>query len=88
MTRQAYMPKRMLIGAFMACTIMLLPLIAMQVTDEVNWTAFDFVAGTALLAPTGAIIGGATALNRSIAVRGAIILATLVAFLAIWAQMI
>lgn len=33
--------------------ILLFPLIAMQFTDEVKWTALDFVAAAALLLTTG-----------------------------------
>jgi Kef-type K+ transport system membrane component KefB len=33
--------------------ILLLPLIAMQFTDEVKWTALDFAAAAALLLTTG-----------------------------------
>lgn len=36
-----------------AAALWLLPLAAMQVTDEVNWTASDFVAFGALLLGTG-----------------------------------
>lgn len=33
--------------------ILFIPLIAMQFTDEVNWTALDFAAAAALLLSTG-----------------------------------
>jgi hypothetical protein len=33
--------------------ILLIPLIAMQFTDEVKWTALDFATATALLLSTG-----------------------------------
>lgn len=32
---------------------LLLPLLAMQITDEVVWTGFDFIAAAALLISTG-----------------------------------
>ncbi len=34
--------------------LMLVPLVAMQLTEEVNWGVFDFVAACALLSGTGA----------------------------------
>jgi hypothetical protein len=37
----------------MPAGLMLLPLLAMQFTDEVNWNAADFVALGALLAGVG-----------------------------------
>jgi len=36
-----------------AITLLLLPLIAMQFTDEVNWTPGDFIAAALLLGATG-----------------------------------
>lgn len=36
-----------------AITLLLLPLIAMQFTDEVNWTPGDFIAAAILLGATG-----------------------------------
>ena len=41
--------KRLNIIVLTSAIILVIPLIAMQFTDEVNWTLFDFVAGTLLL---------------------------------------
>ncbi|MEO0786834.1 MAG: hypothetical protein AAFY10_14155 [Pseudomonadota bacterium] len=88
MTQTAILPKRMAIGALLACAVLLIPLVAMSFTDEVNWSATDFLAGAVLLGGTGAIIGAATALNVSAAVKGAIALAAMAALLLIWVQLI
>ncbi|NNE31818.1 MAG: hypothetical protein HKN40_05560 [Winogradskyella sp.] len=36
-----------------ACAILLVPLVAMQFTDEVNWNFFDFLVAGVLLIGTG-----------------------------------
>lgn len=66
--------------------ILLAPLIAMQVTDEVAWTAFDFAAAGALLIGAGAVF---EALSRKprLAQHRAAVAATLIAVVAVvWAQ--
>lgn len=50
------MKNKRLIGILLTVVLLLLvPLIAMQFTNEVNWTAFDFVAAGILLLGTGLI---------------------------------
>jgi len=41
---------------FVTLGILLIPLIAMQFTSEVNWTLSDFVIAAALLAGTGLVL--------------------------------
>ena len=45
--------KRLIIIVLTAVILLLIPLIAMQFTDEVNWTLFDFVVMGILLLGTG-----------------------------------
>jgi hypothetical protein len=45
--------KRLLLILTTIAIILLIPLVAMQFTKEVNWTAFDFAAAAALLLSTG-----------------------------------
>ena len=45
--------RRLTIMAFTIVVILLIPLIGMQYTTEVNWTLFDFVVAGVLLIGTG-----------------------------------
>ncbi|MCB0742307.1 MAG: hypothetical protein KDC67_00265 [Ignavibacteriae bacterium] len=45
--------KRLNIIVLTLAIILVIPLIAMQFTDEVNWTLFDFVVAGTLLLSTG-----------------------------------
>jgi hypothetical protein len=47
--------KRLIAIVFTAALILLIPLIAMQFTNEVNWNLFDFVVAGGLLLGTGLI---------------------------------
>jgi hypothetical protein len=51
--------------------VLLLPLVAMQITDEVDWGVFDFVAAGVLVAGTGLLLERAVRKPGSIVYRGA-----------------
>jgi hypothetical protein len=53
--------------------ILLLPLVAMQITGEVDWGLADFVLAAALLGATGLVLELAVRKPRNIAYRGAAI---------------
>lgn len=65
--------------------LILLPWIAMQLTKEVNWTAFDFVAFGGLLVGLGVILEIVVWKARSLAYRAGVGLALLAVFLLLWA---
>ena len=67
--------------------ILLIPLIAMQFTDEVNWTLSDFVVAGVLLLATGLMSEVVIRKVNKMEHRIAIYLAILVAFLLIWAEL-
>ena len=61
MSRTAYRPA---VRVALATAFILLPLVAMQITDEVNWGLFDFVSA-------GVLLGGAGLLLHRLAARKA-----------------
>jgi hypothetical protein len=67
-----------------AALLLLLPLAAMQVTDEVDWTAFDFVFMAALLGGVGLGLELAVRKTKNVACRMAACAALAAAFLLIW----
>ena len=67
-----------------AAFILLLPLVAMQFTDEVVWTVFDFVFAGALLLGTGMTYELAVRKTGDTAYRAAVGVALAAAFLLIW----
>jgi len=75
---------RVLLGT---AAILMVPLIAMQFTRELNWTASDFVVAAVLLAGTGMLFELATAKIRTRKARwitGAVIA---LGFLFVWAEL-
>ena len=78
--RQAYV----LIGVGL---LLLVPLVAMQFTDEVNWTLFDFVVMGVLLALAGLTGEWVLRAVQSPAQRILLFLLVACALLFIWAQL-
>lgn len=67
-----------------AAFLLLLPLVAMQVTDEVNWTAGDFVFAAVLLFGPLGLYEVAARRTGSATYRAAVIVALAGAFLVTW----
>ncbi len=67
--------------------LLLIPLIAMQFTDEVNWALFDFIIAGALLLGTGLIGDLVIRKVNKIEHRVVLCLAILAALLLIWAEL-
>jgi hypothetical protein len=77
-----------LIGIILSVPILLLiPLIAMQFTNDVDWKLFDFVLMGILLLGTGLLCEFVIRKVKSIGYRLAICGAILVALLLIWAEL-
>lgn len=67
-----------------AALVLILPLVAMQFTDEVNWTVFDFVFAAALLLGVGVLFELAVRKTSDTAYRAAVGIALLAALLLVW----
>ena len=69
-----------------AALLLLLPLVAMQFTDEVNWTAGDFIFAALLIGTVGATFELAVRMSRNSAYRAGVGFALAASFLIIWAN--
>ena len=82
------MQNKRLIGIVLAVALLLLiPLIAMQFTDDVNWTLFDFIVAGVLLLATGLMCELVIRKVTKIEHRVAICLAIIAVLLLIWAEL-
>lgn len=80
--RNAY---RSVVGLALATAfILLLPLLAMQITNEMNWTLFDFAVAGALIFGTGLTYQLVARKAGSFAYRFAVGVALAAAFLLVW----
>jgi len=87
MKKQAKFHVSILRVAFATELLLLIPLIAMQFTDEVAWGVFDFVIAGALLFGAGLVYAIITRSERSILYRIAIGFAVCSALFMIWANL-
>ena len=67
--------------------LLLIPLIAMQLTDEVTWSFFDFIIMGALLTITGLLIGVILKKVKYHKYREIFIVIIVMIFLLIWAEL-
>lgn len=79
--------KRLVIIVLTTVILLLIPIIAMQFTEKVDWTMFGFIVGVALLLGTGVLFILALKRIKNIWYRIAICIALLVAFILIWAEL-
>ena len=79
--------KRLIIIVLTSAIILLIPLIAMQFTDEVNWTLFDFIIAGALLLGSDLMCELAIRKINKIKYRIAACVALLLGLLLIWAEL-
>jgi hypothetical protein len=89
-SRQAPDPaaRRSLIGIMLAAAFLLsVPLVAMQVTDEVAWGPGDFVVAGALIVGTGLLLRAAVRKAGDLAYRAAVGVALAAAFVLVWTNL-
>jgi len=72
------------IGWSAVMIILLAPLVAMQVTDEVEWTLSDFVVAGVMLGGSGLLLELAARKSGNVAYRGGVVVAVLAALLLSW----
>jgi len=70
-----------------AAALLLLPLVAMQFTDEVNWDVFDFAVFGAMLLGIGVTYELAVRMTANTAYRAAVGVAVAAAFLLVWVNL-
>lgn len=75
-----------IVGWGAVAAILLAPAVAMQFSDEVAWTASDFLFAGVLLIGAGALIELAVWKAKSTPLRIALILAVLAAVALVWAD--
>jgi hypothetical protein len=67
--------------------ILLIPFVAMQFTNEVNWTLFDFIVAGVLLLGTGLLIEVAIRTIKNKNAQIIIIIAVLFGLFLLWAEL-
>ena len=82
-SKKSEFPWRLLLWSIPA-GLLLLPAVAMQFTDEVNWDAFDFIFGAIVFGSVGLIVELTVRSSPSVAFRAAVFIALAAAFLVIW----
>ena len=79
--------KRLIIILLIASLLLLIPIVAMLFTDEVNWTASDFAIAGALLIGAGLscelVLKNVKKINHRIAICGVL----LIVLVLIWAEL-
>lgn len=79
--------KRLITIVLTAVALLFIPLIAMQFTSEVNWSAFDFLIGGGLLLGSGLTCEFVLRKTRKTRLRIALVAGVLVILALIWAEL-
>jgi len=79
--------KRLLIILLITIILLLIPLIAMQFTNEVNWTLFDFIIAGFLIFGIGLIFELTLRKIKNVKYRIVMFAVILLTFLLLWAEL-
>lgn len=79
--------KRLIGIVFTVAFLLLIPLVAMQLTNEVNWTLLDFGVATLLLLGTGLLCELVLRKVRTVNLRVTLCAALLLALAIVWIQL-
>ncbi len=79
--------KSLFIISSLAAVVLTTPFIAMQFSEEVRWTAFDFLVAAILLFGAGFMIDIIIRKIKNISARMAMLIAVMSLFLLIWAEL-
>ncbi len=70
-----------------ALLLLATPLVAMQLTGEVNWGPGDFLAFAAMLAALGLLLEGAARIGKTTRRRALLMGGAVLVFLLVWAEL-
>jgi hypothetical protein len=79
--------KRLIIILLIAFSLLLIPFVAMQFTDEVNWTTTDFILAGSLLIGTGLVLEIIMRTIKNINFRLGLIVAVLIVVMLVWIEL-
>lgn len=79
--------KRFFIIVSLVLSLLLVPLIAMQFTSEVNWSAFDFLVAGILLLGTGLLIELVLRKVKNVNSKTLAIISILILLFLVWAEL-
>ncbi len=79
--------KRLIVIILTVALLLLIPLISMQFTDEVDWTLSDFIVAGVLMLGTGLMCNLVMRKVKKTRFRIALCVALMAAFLLIWAEL-
>jgi hypothetical protein len=79
---------RLIVIVAAALSLLLIPFIAMRFTDEVNWTALDFVTMGVMLLVTGLAIEVALRIVKATWMRAAAVLVIVFGFVMVWGTLV
>lgn len=79
--------KRFLTILLFTALVLLIPLISMQFTSEVNWSVFDFLIAGLLLFGSGVLIEFILRKTKKVKNRFVLILILIIVFVLIWVEL-